>query len=379
MGLTRDFRETIRERVQRDPAFRAALLAEGIECLLTGDLDTGRAVLRDYINATMGFQELGSLTDKSPKSLMRMFGPAGNPQAFNLFDVIELLQKHEGVHLTAHAVRQAPEHETLSESLIDDFSRQVLASALQVARDEHNPIRLNLFAAAVRELFGYTLDTLAPDTNVKNCSWYRQESKTKKPTRRQRAKYVTQGGLSDSFVAEVGVDVNHLNDDLIPAIDYLSKYTHIRPGVIVTENAKVEAFVNEALAALEGLFTSIKRCREQVLLAVDSHIDRELVEAFVWETLPEIDELATHHTIEDVYIKNLTIAGVDHRLVSFRIEGSLEVELQWGSGSDYRRGNGAKFSNSFPFTATMSSPVEEVTAFSNLHHTINTGDWYGDS
>jgi hypothetical protein len=61
--LTRDFKETIRERVERDPAFREALLTEGIECLLAGDLDTGKAVLRDYINATIGFQDLGGLTE----------------------------------------------------------------------------------------------------------------------------------------------------------------------------------------------------------------------------------------------------------------------------------------------------------------------------
>ena len=65
MVLTRDFKETIRERVERDPAFREALLTEGIECLLASDVDTGKAVLRDFINATIGFQELGSLADTS--------------------------------------------------------------------------------------------------------------------------------------------------------------------------------------------------------------------------------------------------------------------------------------------------------------------------
>ena len=52
-----------------------------VECLLSAaGVETGKAVLRDYINATIGFRELGGLTDKSPKSLMRMFGPNGNPQ-----------------------------------------------------------------------------------------------------------------------------------------------------------------------------------------------------------------------------------------------------------------------------------------------------------
>ncbi len=105
MVLTRDFKETIQARVERDPAFREALLKEGVECLLSGDVETGKTVLRDYINATIGFEALGDLTDKSPKSLMRMFGPKGNPQARNLFEIIGYLQERDGVHFEIRTVR----------------------------------------------------------------------------------------------------------------------------------------------------------------------------------------------------------------------------------------------------------------------------------
>ena len=76
-----------------------------MECLLAGDVETGKTVLRDYINAAIGFEELGSLTDKPPKSLMRMFGPNGNPNARNLFEVISRIQQHEGVQLEVNPVR----------------------------------------------------------------------------------------------------------------------------------------------------------------------------------------------------------------------------------------------------------------------------------
>ena len=97
MPLTKDFRETVRERLQRDPKARKALLAEAIECLLSGDVDTGKAVLRNYINATIGFDELSDRTHTPTKSLMRMLGPKGNPQARNLFEVIAQLQRAEGL------------------------------------------------------------------------------------------------------------------------------------------------------------------------------------------------------------------------------------------------------------------------------------------
>ena len=104
MALTRDFKETIQKRVQTDPVFREELLKEGVQCLVSGDMETGKTILRDYINATVGFEELGDLTDKSPKSLMRMFGPKGNPQARNLFEIIECLQKREGICLEVRAI-----------------------------------------------------------------------------------------------------------------------------------------------------------------------------------------------------------------------------------------------------------------------------------
>ena len=85
--------------VESAVAFGEALLREGIDTMLTGDVDTGKAILRDYIKATIGFEKLGEATGTQPKSLIRMFGPRGNPQARNLFSVIGYLQKCAGVEL----------------------------------------------------------------------------------------------------------------------------------------------------------------------------------------------------------------------------------------------------------------------------------------
>jgi hypothetical protein len=99
MPLTREFKETVQARIRQDRKYRKALLREGVESLLAGDLDTGKAILRDYINGTIGFEELSRVTKRPTKSLMRMFGPAGNPQARNLFEVIGHLQQAEGLQI----------------------------------------------------------------------------------------------------------------------------------------------------------------------------------------------------------------------------------------------------------------------------------------
>jgi DNA-binding phage protein len=106
MPLTREFKETIRARVQRDPKFRKELLREGVESMLTGDIATAKTILRDYINATVGFTELAEATHIPSKSLMRMLGPAGNPRAANLFEVISFLQNREGLRFQLKAARE---------------------------------------------------------------------------------------------------------------------------------------------------------------------------------------------------------------------------------------------------------------------------------
>jgi DNA-binding phage protein len=107
MPLTRSFNETVRELAARDPGFRAALFSEAIAELLAGDVATAKAALRAYINATIGFEVLAKATGTPVKSLMRMFGPNGNPTAANLSGVIGALQKKTGVHLEVRAVDSA--------------------------------------------------------------------------------------------------------------------------------------------------------------------------------------------------------------------------------------------------------------------------------
>jgi len=99
MARTMSFKDLVRRHVKRDKKFAEALLREGVDAMLSGDVDTGKTILRDYIKATVGFEKLGEATDTPPKSLIRMFGPRGNPQAKNLFGVIGYLQKRAGVRL----------------------------------------------------------------------------------------------------------------------------------------------------------------------------------------------------------------------------------------------------------------------------------------
>jgi len=99
MPLTKSFNETIKSKLQHSEGFRRALLKEAVGCMISGDVETGKSVLRKYINGTVGFVRLGADLGRSPKVLMRMFSATGNPQAKNLFEIVAYLQKIEGTVL----------------------------------------------------------------------------------------------------------------------------------------------------------------------------------------------------------------------------------------------------------------------------------------
>ena len=110
--LTVSFKETVMDRVRRDPEFAAALLRQGIDALLCEEFDVAKDLLRDYINATMGFDGLARAVGVPPKSLMRMLGPDGNPQASNLVAIIGALRRDAGIELRVAEISPAKKPRT---------------------------------------------------------------------------------------------------------------------------------------------------------------------------------------------------------------------------------------------------------------------------
>lgn len=103
MALTRSFRDTVANRAKHDAAFRAALLEEALQALVDGDLDAARSLLRNCINATVGFERLSDVTHLPTKSLMRMVGPRGNPRLDNFVQVVKVLRGASEVNVTVRA------------------------------------------------------------------------------------------------------------------------------------------------------------------------------------------------------------------------------------------------------------------------------------
>ncbi len=107
MALTRDFKQTVVERVQRDPAFARAMLDEAATLFLSGEPRTARLILRDLVNATVGFEGLAAATAMPSKSLHRMLSQKGNPSMDNLAAIFGAIRKALRVEIEAHTVEAA--------------------------------------------------------------------------------------------------------------------------------------------------------------------------------------------------------------------------------------------------------------------------------
>ena len=103
MPLTRDFKQTVVERVQREPAFARALLDEATSLFLNDDPATARVILRDLVNATVGFEGLASATERPSKSLHRMLSATGNPSMDNLAAIFGVLRRKLQVDIKVRA------------------------------------------------------------------------------------------------------------------------------------------------------------------------------------------------------------------------------------------------------------------------------------
>ena len=93
MALTRDLKDTVVARVQNDPAFAQALLDEAVRLFFDGEPDTAKLILRDLVNATLGFESLAQDIHKPAKSLHRMLSKSGNPTMSNISAIFAAIKR----------------------------------------------------------------------------------------------------------------------------------------------------------------------------------------------------------------------------------------------------------------------------------------------
>lgn len=266
--------------------------------------------------------------------------------------------------------------------LKSEFENQLFDACLQNLADTANPLRLNNFAYAMRELTRHILKRLAPDNCVFQCSWYKNETQDENGiTRKQRSYYAVQGGLTDSYINDtLELDVKEIHKNLNDAIRRLSKFTHIEPTSFNLSNIEVATFVKETLEAVFNFLVLIDDCRETIISNLWGQIQNTAIDEILQETILEIDELCSHHFIDEVYADSIRIHEINYKNIIFHASGIIGSEMQWGSNSDLRNDIGHVGRETFPFTCSLFSPVEEPDMIEVIEDTlgVDTGDYlYG--
>jgi hypothetical protein len=238
-----------------------------------------------------------------------------------------------------------------------DFQRKVFNAAVKSFDQKRNPLRLNNFATALRELGRILLEELAPKESVRACAWFNQNTTLREEdgiTRAQRVQYAVQGELPDDFVlGSLRIDVGATAKEYTSLLDDLSAYTHINEKTFGVSDDEAEAQAIRALETFDKLFELIKERHDSLHSAAADSAKDVLMDQLYSAVDDELDRLSTHTSIEDIYLNDFEILSIDPHSIGYEGNGSVHVRLQYGSDSDLANDDGVESSDSYPFKCSF--------------------------
>lgn len=245
----------------------------------------------------------------------------------------------------------------------DTFLAQVLRDCHIVGKDDRLVVRGNFATAGLREAVGHVMHSLAPDEDVRRCVWFKQATGTRTVTRRQCAKFIVVAGLPDRFVEEqLQLELEDFTAPLLESIETLNKLTHVRHNTILSGERKIRRMFGAVLSSLTQLLDAAEESRKAVCRAIEEQMHEAVFQSFMDEAIDELVELSTHTRVDGHGIESITVDHLDWKEIHYRVEGWVDVELQYGSNSDQRNGLGTISDDSFPYSARVtcraSAPLE---------------------
>ncbi len=259
----------------------------------------------------------------------------------------------------------------------DEFLKALMFSVERLLLDDKNPARLNLIASCFREILTYQLDMFAPHDDVQKSSWYVQDPTAQKATRAQRIRYAVSAGLPDTTLIEIGVNDLYSPKELRDLYNEASKYTHVRPDRLGHSDEEAERFVVDGISSLEDFLIEIDEIRNQVGQHLQDAISEHTVQEFIRTVIDELDILSTHTRVEGLpMIDEWYVENIGHTQVQIKVIGEVEVELNYGSGGDRRRSEGATLYEEFPYTMIIQCSVEKIKSLETVSVEVDTSSWY---
>lgn len=262
--------------------------------------------------------------------------------------------------------------------MIDEHCRTALDGAIGALADVGNPLRLNFFSTALRILYERTMRKLAPKSLVKRSPWFESELDSGNPTRAQRIHYAIQGGLADDFLrTDLWIDIDLMRKALVKAVDNFGKYVHGDEGTILVDEATQDREAASMIAALTAFLDSYAACRSAIVEPNQDKLDEAAVDKLLEETTQAVDELATHHSVDEIYVASTVVLTIGVADITYWASGTLNVGLQWGSNSHLRNDDGGEIDQSFSFVCDFTVPLEDPWDLASAETTfaVDTSEW----
>jgi Predicted pPIWI-associating nuclease len=272
--------------------------------------------------------------------------------------------------------------ENLKLRLATEFQRSLLAATMQSVQEASNPLRLNNFSASFRELFRHVLAELAPDHKVLETTWFVPDAKNDgKVTRAQKVSYVVHAGLNPEYVKSVlGIDVTAERQALLRTLDQLNKFTHVNEDSFGSTPQDVEQHASAVCEALRSFLDCADEARRLLCSRVEERIHKDVINEAIGDTILSLDEIAPHHYLDGLEVHQIEVTSMDHAEIHFTAYGSVGVQLQWGSNSDVRKGDGAVVQDSYPLTCKFNSKVNNPEELEMIEDSlcVDTRSWWDD-
>jgi hypothetical protein len=133
-----------------------------------------------------------------------------------------------------------------------------------------------------------------------------------------------------------------------------------------------------SVRALSNVLGLANQCHAELVRALENKIHNEVVALAISETIGSIDELASHHCVEEIDVEEVCVTKVGSEYIHLQASGTIGVELQWGSSGDLRRGDGAVGNDSFPFTCELQSHVDSPEDLDVVEELlcVDTSSWW---
>lgn len=268
----------------------------------------------------------------------------------------------------------------IKEHLLDGFEKDFFEEAIKNL-DIHSRLRLSNFSYAIRELIREVLSRMSPDEKVRSTGWYIPHDKDcpEKIIRAQQMMYAIHGGINPAYVAEsLSIDTENIIKDLTQKINKLSKYTHVTEKVFYEEDKKKSSeVITDELSTFLEFLTAIYNCKERVVEQLHDRLCEHVIDEFLSSSIDNIDELSTHHYVEDISIENVIVSQINEKHIEIEVEGSINVELQYGSSADLRNDNGVVLNESFAFESYIFIDAYQPSEFNVVDYSyhVNTSGW----